>query len=90
MTEKVLFGTEQGIRSRNTVFFHFLDAFTLANRPLGTLKKLNYSLLPGSRLKIYIPRNLPEKYNLFRTKSFSRVCNATVQNRECFTDLWTG
>lgn len=59
--------------------FIFLDAFTLANRPLGALKKLNYSFLPGSRLRIYFPRNVPEKYCLFWTKSFSQVCSATVK-----------
>lgn len=38
VTEKVLFGTEQRIGSRNIVLFHFLEAFTLANMPLSALK----------------------------------------------------
>lgn len=67
-------GSEAEIQSS----FIFLDAFTLANRPLGALKKLNYSFLPGSRLRSHFPRNVPEKYSLFRTKSFSQLYNATV------------
>lgn len=49
MTEKVLFGTEKQIGSRNIVLFHFLDAFTLANMPLGALK--------NSTLRSYLAAN---------------------------------
>lgn len=49
MTENVLFGTEQRIRSRNIVLYQFLDAFTLANMPLGALK--------NSTLRSYLAAN---------------------------------